>query len=86
MVVWCGMVRYAVLPSRSAFSDLGVPKLVFFLPEKSTFWPYKSKKSDFHSFSLPHKAKIYLKISLDIEYFQIKFHWLNFKIKFLEKV
>ena len=62
------------------------PKLVLFLPEKSFFWPDKSSKSDFHSFSLPHRAKIYSKISLNMEYFQIKFYGLNFKIKFLERV
>jgi hypothetical protein len=50
-------VKIAVLPSRSALSDLGLiadlffnaPKLVLFLLEKS-------KKSDFYFFSLPHKA------------------------------
>ena len=68
----------SVLPSRSALSDLGLiadlfeknaPKLVLFLPEKSALWP---KKVDFQGFCLPHKAKKYLKISLNMEYFQIK--------------
>ena len=81
------IAKQSVLPSRSAFSDFSliadlfgknVPKLVFFLPEKSAFWPNQCKKSDFHSISLPHKAKIYSAISLNMEYFQIKFDWVNF--------
>jgi hypothetical protein len=57
-----------VLPSRSALSDLGLiadifeknaPKLVLFLPKKSSFCP---KKSDFHFFSFPHKATNNLKL------------------------
>ena len=62
----------AVLPSRSALSDLvwqwifffNAPKVVLFLPEKSNFSPKKSWKSDFQHFSLPHKEKNYFKISI----------------------
>jgi hypothetical protein len=77
-----------VLPIRSALSDLGLianllgkkeeknaPKLFLCLPEKSAFWPKKSKESYFYYFCLPHKAKLYLKISLNMEYYQIKFYW-----------
>ena len=54
------VMAVAVSPSRSALSDL-VPKLVLFLPLKSAFWPPQKKaiKSDFHFFSLSHKAKNY---------------------------
>ena len=53
------------------------PKLVLFLPEKLVFWPKQFKKSDFHFVSPPHKAVNYLKISLNMEYFQIKVDLLN---------
>ena len=54
-----GFLGIPVLPSKSTLSDLGLiadlfflnaHKLVLFLPEKSAFWPKKSKKSDFHCF------------------------------------
>ena len=86
----------SVLPSRFALSDLGLSDsglylknaliLVLFLREKSAFWPKKSKKSDFHSFSLPNKTNSYLNIFLNIEYFQIKVDLPNVWIKFLEQV
>ena len=84
-----------MLPSRSALSDLGLiadlfekkaPKLVLFLPEKSAFWPKKSKKSDFQVFSLQQNAKNYLKISLNLEYFPIKVDSPYVGIRFLEPV
>ena len=84
-----------MLPSTSALSDLGLiadhfEKMVLnwssFCLKKSAFWHKNSKESDFHSFSLPHKSKKSLKISLNIEYFQIKVDLLNVKNKFLEQV
>ena len=84
----CDIGRLALLPSRSTLSDLG---LIVDLFEKmllnwssfclkSDFCPKKSEKSDFYSFGIPQKAKKYLKISLNMEYFKIKVYLLNVKI------
>ena len=84
-----------MLPSRSALSDLGLIADLFdkmllngssFCLKSPLFGQKKSKKSDFHFFSLPHKAKKYLKFSLNMEYFYTKVDLINVGIKFLEEV
>ena len=84
----------AVMPSRSALSDLGlIADLFEKMPlnwssfcVKSPLFGQKSQKSDFQCFSLPHKSKNYLEISLIMEYFQIKVDKPNVGIRFLEQV
>ena len=84
-----------VLPSRSALSDLGLIADLFekMLQNWSSFclksplFGLKSPKSlIFTFFSLPHIAENYLKISLNMEYFQIKVDLPNVAIKFLKQV
>ena len=71
------LVTIAVLPSRSALSDLGLISDLFenmllnwsfFLHEKSVCWPKQTNKSYFHCFSLWHKAKTDLNISSNMAF------------------
>ena len=81
----------AVLPSSSALSDLGLMGTLFekMLLNWSSFC-LKSllfgQKVIFSLFSVSHKAKNNLQISLNMEYFQIKVDLPNVRIRFLEEV
>jgi hypothetical protein len=84
-----------VLPSWSALSDLGLRADLFQKMRlnwssfcvKIPLYGQKSPKSQiFTVFRLTLKAENYLKISLIMEYFQIKVNWLNVRIKILEQV
>ena len=83
------IVMVAVLPSRSALSDLGLIADLFekMLLNWSSFCLKSPKKSDFYFFfSLPHKAKHYLIIPLNINYFPLKADLTYVGIKLVEQV
>ena len=80
-----------MLPSRSALSDLGLIADLFqkmllnwssFDLKSLLFGQKRSQKSDFHFVSLLHNAKNNLKISLNMEYFQIKVDLPNGGLRF----